>query len=130
MTKITKITIGRTIPMANYANEKQEVEVMLSEDPGKTLEQKIQEARQEVEKTFLLIYPRYGVIQNKEYITYMTKVKESIYPKNEPDKVESAPEGNIPPETNKSKNIIGDNQPQNPSTEMPEIKVNTIKPKF
>lgn len=120
MTKITKITIGRTIPMAKYANEKQEVEVVLSDDPNMSLEEKVKEARTNAEKAFLLMYPKYGTVEHKEYIDHMNNVKRSLYPPvNAAEKTNEMPEE---PQSTEAKNMLGSN-PENPSTEKVKINV-------
>ncbi len=71
--KITSITIGRTISMDNYSNEKQEVIILVEHNEHDKVSQIARAAYEEAEKVFSSIYPKYGK-PNKEYESHMKGV--------------------------------------------------------
>lgn len=75
--KIKQITIGRTISMANYQNEKQEVSIEVNYSDDEKLSDVIKAAYKEAEKVFLVMYPTYGGV-NVNYKEHMSKVKDIL----------------------------------------------------
>lgn len=71
--KITQLTIGRTISMEKFANEKQEVTVNIIQDENDTDKEKlaaIGEAYELADKAFVKMFPKYGTV-NPEYTGYI-----------------------------------------------------------
>lgn len=143
-TKITAITVSRTISMANYSNEKQEVIVEVQHGPEDKISDITRKAYETAEKAFCSMLPQYGGV-NEAYVNYI-KGKITFFSQQQQQQ-QPEPKAKLPfgggnttqmPDprlTNhlESPNLANVGQPANPTIEKVELEitsgVDNTKPK-